>query len=107
MNKNFNLNDIIEWDIPNWSVALDYWRKHTLCNLSSMRALEIGGRHGGLSLWLALNGMEVLCTDVESPSNQAIEKHAKYKVSDKIQYAALDALYIPYSVSKVISGENR
>jgi len=96
VNSIATLDDIIEWDIPNWSVALDYWRKHTLQNSSSIRALEIGSRHGGLSLWAALNGMKVLRTDLEGPSNKAIEKHKKYKVSDCIKYETLNALDIPY-----------
>jgi hypothetical protein len=45
------LEDIIGWDIPNWSVALDYWRSHTKLDLPSSRALEIGSRFGGISLW--------------------------------------------------------
>lgn len=97
MNSTCPLDDIIEWDITNWSVALEYWRKYTLQNSSSINALEIGSRHGGLSLWAALSGMEVLCTDLEGPSSEAIEKHKKYKVADRIKYKALDALSIPYS----------
>lgn len=91
-----NLEDIIEWDIPNWSVALDYWSKNTEINPSNKNALEIGSRNGGLSLWAALKGMDVLCTDVEGPTNEAIIKHQHYKISDHIKYDCLNALTIPY-----------
>ena len=92
-----NLHDIIEWDIPNWSVALEYWKKHTAQDLATSSAMEIGSMHGGLSLWAAMNGMNVLCTDLEGPSSKAIEKHAKYGLSHLIKYDALNALSIPYS----------
>lgn len=93
---NCNLKDIIEWDIPNWSVALKFWEKNTAHDLSSINALEIGSRNGGLSLWAALHGMNVLCTDKCGPTNIAIEKHKKYNVSRLIRYEALDAVNIPY-----------
>ncbi len=97
MNSHSNLDDIIEWDIPNWSVALQYWERNTQYDFSSIDALEIGSRHGGLALWAALHGAKVLCTDLEGPSEEAIEKHTKYRVSSSIKYESLDALDIPYS----------
>ena len=90
------LKDIIEWDITNWSVSLQYWKEHTSKDLSSSTALELGSRHGGLSLWLALNGAKVLCTDLHGPTNLAVEKHKKYNVASLISYQAVDALDIPY-----------
>lgn len=97
MNSKSPLHDIIGWDIPNWSVSLTYWRRNTLRNSPSIHVLEIGCGQGGLSLWAALNGMEVLCTDLEGPSSEAIQKHNDYKVSDRIRYESLNALDIPYS----------
>ncbi len=88
--------DIVEWDIPNWSVALDYWQEHSRLDLSSVYALEIGSRHGGLSLWLALCGARVVCTDIGGPSEIAVDKHAAYQVVGRIDYARLDALHIPH-----------
>lgn len=96
MKKLLNLNDIIEWDIENWSIALQYWEKNTSYDFSSISALEIGCHHGGLSLWAALHGAKVLCTDLDGPSGEAIEKHKKYNVTDLIKYQALNALDIPY-----------
>jgi SAM-dependent methyltransferase len=90
------LNDIIEWDVQNWSVALRYWRQHSLLNPASTRALEIGSGHGGLSLWAALNGMEVLCTNLNEPSKEVRDKHQRYGVSNRISYKPLNALDIPH-----------
>jgi ubiquinone/menaquinone biosynthesis C-methylase UbiE len=98
MNSKFNLSDLVEnEDIQNWSVALQYWLERTAQNLSSVNALEIGAGRGGLSLWAALNGMKVLCTDLQGTSKEAIEKHKKFGVSHLVEYEALNALSIPYS----------
>jgi SAM-dependent methyltransferase len=91
------INDIIEWDVTNWEVALDYWSNKTNLNISSVYALEIGSRNGGLSLWMALNGAKVLCTDLDGPTDKAIVKHNKYGVSHLIKYKSLDALNISYN----------
>lgn len=91
------LSDIIEWDIPNWSAALKYWDRYTAHNVASVSALEIGSRHGGLSLSLALSGAHVVCTDVRRPTEESIRKHTSYKVTDYIQYAQVYALNIPHA----------
>lgn len=90
------LRDIVEWDIPNWSAALSYWERHTGHCLASARVLEIGGRHGGLSLAMALKGAWVVCTDIAGPTDKALRKHTAYQVTDRICYAYVDALRIPY-----------
>lgn len=96
MRENYNLDDIIEWDVSNWSLALEYWGKNTSHDLSKTRALEIGSGKGGLSLWMALNGAKVLCTDLHKPGDLAIEKHKKYNVENLIDYQALNVLDIQY-----------
>jgi SAM-dependent methyltransferase len=87
--------DIIEWDIVNWSKILEFWMKNTSLNLAKVSALEIGSRHGGLSLWAALQGAMVECTDLESPEFVAQPKHKKYGVEQLVKYSALDVLSIP------------
>jgi len=47
-------------------------------------------------LWLAMNGIPSICTDLYGPSAEAIRKHRKYGVSEIIQYKALDAMNIEY-----------
>lgn len=91
------LSNVIEWDVRNWGTALRYWARHSRQRLDGCRALEIGGRNGGLSLWLALQGAEVLCSDVRGPGESAVALHRAYGVADRIRYAKLDATSIPYS----------
>jgi SAM-dependent methyltransferase len=90
-------SEIVEWDVENWSVALDYWQRHSALTLSTCTALEIGSRHGGLSLWLALSGATVVCSDLNGPSDAAVRKHDRYGVSKSIRYERVDALNLPYA----------
>jgi SAM-dependent methyltransferase len=90
------LNDVIEWDVPNWSRALPFWLNQTKLNLSSTFALEIGSRHGGISLWAALQGMQIVCSDLNGPTFMAINKHHQYGVENLVQYLALDGTHIPF-----------
>ena len=90
------LDDVIEWDVPNWSVALKFWRQASELPTMHLKALEIGSRHGGLSLWLASQGAAVVCTDVNGPTDEARRKHEKYGVAGRVRYGAVDALAIPY-----------
>jgi SAM-dependent methyltransferase len=89
--------DIVEWDIQNWSAALAYWHRHSSLSLPKCVALEIGSRHGGLSLWLALCGATVVCSDVDGPTDAAVLKHARYGMSKRVRYERLDVMNIPYA----------
>lgn len=80
----------VEWDTRNWSLAPRFWEDHTSLSLSRCRALELGSRHGGLSLWLARCGAEVTCTDLNGPTALARDRHRAAGVADRIRYAALD-----------------
>ena len=88
--------DIIEWDVHNWSQALDFWTAHVDLNTGKMECLELGGRQGGLSLWLASKGHKVVCSDLDSPEEYASKLHSKYPFADLIKYEAIDATRIPY-----------
>ncbi len=89
------LKNIIEWDTVNWSNALRFW--DTACiDYKGKKVLDIGSRNGGLSLWFALKGAEVICSDLNGPSEQAKVLHRKYNVTDKIKYECIDATNIPY-----------
>ncbi|MCT8342242.1 MULTISPECIES: class I SAM-dependent methyltransferase [Photorhabdus] len=90
------LQDVIEWDIYNWSHALKYWQDNSSLELKSANTLEIGSENGGLSLWAALNGANVLCTDLNGPTPKTLEKHKRYNIEDNIQYKKLSALDIKY-----------
>lgn len=91
------LRDIIEWDVKNWSVILEFWNKsiNTLDKNNKIKALELGSRNGGLSLWLALNNIETICTDL-NVSIKAKELHTKYKVNNLISYDKVDITDIKF-----------
>jgi SAM-dependent methyltransferase len=88
--------NFVEWDVRNWSRALDFWTSHTSQDFSQCSALELGARNGGLSLWLALQGVRVLCSDADFPSERALVEHQSQGVSHLIQYRAIDAANIPF-----------
>jgi SAM-dependent methyltransferase len=96
MPENDKLTDYIEWDVRNWSAALEFWKSNTSQDLSKCSALEIGCNYGGLSLWLASQGARVTCSDLNGPRPEAVEKHREAGVSDAIKYEAVSALEIPY-----------
>jgi len=88
------LEDVVEWDVENWSRALRFWQRYAPRPGST--CLEVGARRGGLSLWLALAGHRVICSDLEDNSAMASPIHRKYGVQDRIRYEAIDATAIPY-----------
>jgi SAM-dependent methyltransferase len=89
------ISDIIQWDIDSWSEALLYWDKNV--NWSTVHTgLELGGREGGLSLWLALKGINTVCSDLHEVKNSASPLHQKYNVTGLITYQDIDATNIPY-----------
>ena len=95
--KNEIIKDIIEWDIVNWSKALDYWNKKIDIRAKNYSCLELGGRKGGLSLWLAIKENQVICSDLDSPEEFASELHKKYSCEEKITYESIDATNIHYN----------
>lgn len=87
--------DIIQWDVRNWSAALDYWERNVDW-YGVHNCLELGGRDGGLSLWLALKDLHVVCSDVDDNRTRAQSYHQKHSFAGSIEYAVIDALDIPY-----------
>lgn len=90
------LKDFIEWDIVNWGRSLEFWESQSKRRWENARALEVGARHGGGSLWLAQKGVQVLCTDLNGPTSEARKKHQRAKVARLIKYQKMDVLNIPY-----------
>jgi ubiquinone/menaquinone biosynthesis C-methylase UbiE len=92
------LNDIIEWDIENWSRILPFWKNHSV-HLSKQTGsgLDIGARRGGLSLFLALNGINTICTDLTNPKEAAKKIHSKYNLAAKIEYKSADVLNLDFA----------
>lgn len=89
------LNDIIQWDIKNWSKLIDLWTP-VIKNNKLKKALALGERDGGLSLWLALNNKTVSCTDFKLNSLDPLPLHIKHKVEDRIKYREEDATKLSY-----------
>ena len=89
------IKDIIQWDISSWSKALHFWENNIDWSKVS-NGLELGGREGGLSLWLALKGKEVVCSDLNDVKNTAEHLHEKHNVSNLVKYEDIDATVIPY-----------
>ncbi len=89
------IRDIIQWDVKSWARALAYWEKN-LGAVDTLNGLELGGREGGLSLWLALKGVNMICSDLENTSNTAMPLHKKHGVTHLVRYEDIDATSIPY-----------
>ena len=79
------LKDIVQWDIKTWSMMLTFWEKNFAIK-KEMKALAVGEREGGMSLWLALKGVNVTCTDFNDFPEETSQLHKRYKVNEKIAY---------------------
>jgi SAM-dependent methyltransferase len=90
------MKDIVEWDIINWSKAVKFWGKADI-DYTNKKVLEIGSRNGGLSLYFALKGADVVCSDLNGPTEKAKELHLKYGMEEKIKYEAVDATNIEHT----------
>ena len=87
--------DIYEWDIVNWSRSVPLFQD-IIEEEETKTCLELGGRRGGLSLWMALNGHEVICSDLQSPEAHAKNLHEQYDLPGRIEYQSINALEIPF-----------
>lgn len=81
--NNTALKDIIQWDIKNWSRCLPYWEQF-IDHDQPKKVLALGEREGGLSLYFALNGHDVICSDFNPMPDSTKELHEQYKVADRI-----------------------
>ncbi len=92
------IRDVIEWDVLNWSRALPFWAE-ALARYDPARhsVLAVGERRGGLSLWFALQGFRVVCTDIRPPGDAAREMHRAYGVEGRITYETVDALRMSFA----------
>jgi SAM-dependent methyltransferase len=89
------LQDIIQWDVKSWSKALFFWEKKVDWNKVHI-CLELGGREGGLSLWLASKGKKVICSDLKDVKKTAEHLHQKYNLGELVSYHDIDATNIPF-----------
>jgi len=97
MTHSVPVKDVIAWDTVNWSQCLQLWDKEISLLTHGAQCLDVGGRSGGLSLWLALKGFHVVCSDLCDPTLLAQPLHEYYRVRDRITYQRVDATDIAYS----------
>jgi ubiquinone/menaquinone biosynthesis C-methylase UbiE len=91
-----NWRDVMDWDVANWSGAVRFWQQHSAVSLERAHVLELGAHRGGLSLYAAARGADVVCSDIESPERPASPVHVKYGVEDRITYRAINATAIDF-----------
>lgn len=97
MTVNSSMSTGVEWDVRNWSKAVDFWLQHLDRPIEGARVLEVGGRDGALSVWFASQGAaSVVCTDLTWPSERAMERFASAGMSGIITAEAADATALPY-----------
>jgi SAM-dependent methyltransferase len=89
------MKDIVKWDVMNWSNAISFWDEKIKSLPHERNCLELGGHEGGLSLWLAMKGNVVVCSDIELPEEKARALHNKYNCSEFISYEKIDATNLP------------
>ncbi len=90
------VKDIVRWDINNWRKMLFYWYPYIKNLGPTVRVLEIGAMDGGLSLFFAMKGCQVICSDQNGPTVLARKIHKKYGVTNRIDYQVIDAKNITY-----------
>jgi SAM-dependent methyltransferase len=91
------LDDIIGWDVRNWSGCLRYWQPWLNgLDTKTARILVLGERNGGISLWFAKLGFEVLCTDYRPPNAEVRLLHQRWEVQERITYASADIFKLAY-----------
>jgi SAM-dependent methyltransferase len=89
------LKDCLQWDVKTWAAALRFWRP-ALSTLDDAQVLDLGARDGGLSLYFALLGHHVVCSDLRGPSADARALHQRYGINGRVRYAAVDATRIAF-----------
>jgi SAM-dependent methyltransferase len=87
-----------QWEVRTWSRAYPLWHR-TLQALPKDRrqALALGERDGGLSLMLAEHGLVTVCSDLNGPTERAVEMHRTSGWDEWITYERIDATAIPKS----------
>lgn len=89
------LREIFQWEVRTWSRALPLWES-SLPARRPLRALGVGEREGGLSLWLASRGVDVVCSDLHEFPEETKALHSRYGLEASITYAQADATRLPY-----------
>lgn len=79
------IKEIIAWDVKTWAKVLPFWEENYEIK-PGLKVLSIGEREGGISLYFALKGCNVTCTDYRDFPDSIYEFHKKHKVTSKVTY---------------------
>lgn len=90
------LKDVLVWDVRTWSVAVEFWDDSMRDGDGVLDCLEIGAGPGGPSLWLALRGHRVVCSNLANTKAMASALHEKYGVAGDIEYRDIDVTDVPF-----------
>jgi SAM-dependent methyltransferase len=90
------MKDLVGWDVRTWSAAFEFWQRVVPEAPPALDCLEIGAGPGGPSLWLALQGHRVLCTNQAMTVEIASPLHERYEYPGTITYQTLDARDLPF-----------
>jgi len=90
------MKDIVGWDVRTWSKAFRFWESTVGNPREVLDCLELGAGPGGPSLWLALQGHHVICSNNSATKQHALPLHSKYSMHTRIDYQDIDAQNIPY-----------
>ena len=91
------LKQILRWDVVTWSRALYCWEKQAILQLPKTAiGLEIGAWNGGITAYFAKKGFRVICSDIETISEETRNFHQQIKVDHLIDYQIFSATQIPY-----------
>jgi SAM-dependent methyltransferase len=90
------MRDIVGWDVRTWTTAIRFWDDEVGSTSAPLMCLEIGAGPGGPSLWLALKGHKVVCSNREWAEAHARPLHDRYPDAHGITYEDIDVTAIPY-----------
>lgn len=90
------MTDVVGWDVGTWSTAVRFWDRFVEPMSRPLDVLEVGAGPGGPSLWLALQGHRVVCSNLDHTETLARPLHERYGVDDRVEYRDLDVANLPY-----------
>jgi SAM-dependent methyltransferase len=89
--------DILGWDVLNWAEILPFWSEPLRTrDTRTTKVLALGEREGGLSLWLASQGFQVICSDIGGIRPVVIAQHQGFPFANRITYHDINIFNIPF-----------
>jgi SAM-dependent methyltransferase len=97
-----NLDEVLHWDVDNWRGCLEFWEPWLRgFDCKSTRVLVIGDNRGGLSLWFAWKGFQVICTDYEMPDARAAALLRQWNLSNHVTFAQADIFALEFPTASI------